>query len=145
MRHPGRDGERLDAMYDAVLGYRTRRSAYMKRAEVTEQSATRDLAALAAADILAARGTGRGRHYVAGPILREIQERRRSARKPIRDPWRCQETAAHWLKLEAGRQAITEWERENGPLTEAELADGLARARSSLGRAPAPAAGRKSA
>jgi hypothetical protein len=77
----------LDAMYDAVLGYRTRRSAYMKRAEVTEQSATRDLAALTAAGILAAQGAGRGRHYVAGPILRQIQELRRSARKPIRDPY----------------------------------------------------------
>jgi hypothetical protein len=54
-------------------------------------------------------------------------------------------TAAHRLKLEAGRQAIAEWEQENGPLTEAELADGLARARSSLGRAPAPAAERRSA
>jgi predicted transcriptional regulator len=49
------------------------------------------------------------------------------------------ETAAHRLKLEAGRQAIAEWERENGPLTEAELAEGLARARSSLGRDPAAA------
>jgi len=49
------------------------------------------------------------------------------------------ETAARRLKLEAGRQAIAEWERENGPLTEAERADGLARARASLGRAPAPA------
>ena len=77
----------LDAMYDAVLGYRTRRSAYMKRADVTEQSATRDLAALTAAGILAAKGTGRGRQYVAGPVLREIGERRRSARKPIRDPY----------------------------------------------------------
>ena len=48
-------------------------------------------------------------------------------------------------ELKAGRQAIAEWERENGPLTEAELADGLARARSSLCRAPAPAAERKSA
>ena len=55
------------------------------------------------------------------------------------------ETAAHRLKLEAGRQAIAEWERENGPLTEAELADGLARARASLGRAPASATERKSA
>ena len=77
----------LDVMYDAVLGYRTRRSAYAKRAEVTEQSATRDLAALAAAGILTAQGTGRGRHYVAGPLLRVIQERRRAARKPIRDPY----------------------------------------------------------
>jgi hypothetical protein len=55
------------------------------------------------------------------------------------------ETAAHRLKLEAGRQAMAEWERENGPLTEAELADGLARARASLGRAPATSAERKSA
>ncbi len=77
----------MDAMYEAVLGYRTRRSAYMKRAEVAEQTATRDLAALTAAGILAAQGTGRGRHYIAGPILREIQERRRSARRPIRDPY----------------------------------------------------------
>jgi hypothetical protein len=46
-----------------------------------------DLAALTAADILAAHGAGRGRYYVAGPILREIGERRRSARQPIRDPY----------------------------------------------------------
>src|ERR1700689_5034570 len=47
--------------------------------------------------------------------------------------WLAQ-TAAHRLKLEVGRQAIAEWELENGPLTEAELADGLARARPSLRR-----------
>jgi hypothetical protein len=55
------------------------------------------------------------------------------------------ETAAHRLKLEAGRQAIAEWEQENGPLTEAELAEGRERARISLGRAPADAPDRKSA
>lgn len=44
------------------------------------------------------------------------------------------ETAAHRLRLESGRQAIAEWERQNGPLTLAELADGLARARTALGR-----------
>ena len=58
--------------------------------------------------------------------------------------WLAQ-TAAHRLKLEAGRQALAEWERENGPLTEAELAEGRARARSSLGRTSADAAERKSA
>jgi GTP cyclohydrolase FolE2 len=31
--------------------------------------------------------------------------------------------AAHQLRLEAGRQGIAEWERENGPFTEAELAE----------------------
>ncbi len=58
--------------------------------------------------------------------------------------WLAQ-TAAHRLKLEAGRKALAEWEQENGPLTEAELAEGRARARASLGRAPADPADRKSA
>jgi hypothetical protein len=58
--------------------------------------------------------------------------------------WLAQ-TAAHRLKLEAGRKALAEWEQENGPLTEAELAEGHARARASLGRAPADPAERKSA
>jgi len=58
--------------------------------------------------------------------------------------WLAQ-TAAHRLKLEAGREALTEWEQENGPLTEAELAEGRARARASLGRTPADPAERKSA
>jgi hypothetical protein len=44
------------------------------------------------------------------------------------------DTAAHRLRLEAGRRAIAEWEDDNGPLTAAELAEGLARARALLGR-----------
>jgi hypothetical protein len=44
------------------------------------------------------------------------------------------ETAAHRLRLDAGRRGIAEWERDNGPLTATELADGLARARAILGR-----------
>jgi predicted transcriptional regulator len=47
--------------------------------------------------------------------------------------WLAQ-TAAHRLKLEAGRQAIAEWELENGPLTPEEMASGRARARALLGR-----------
>jgi hypothetical protein len=43
-------------------------------------------------------------------------------------------TAAHRLKLDAGRQALAEWEQENGPLTPEERAEGWARARRSLGR-----------
>ena len=58
--------------------------------------------------------------------------------------WLAQ-TAVHRLKLEAGRRALTEWELENGPLTEAELAEGRARARASLGRAAADPVERKSA
>ena len=54
------------------------------------------------------------------------------------------ETAAHRLRLDAGRGAIAEWEKEQGPLTAEELAEGLARARSVLGRS-APKRARRSA
>jgi hypothetical protein len=42
----------IDAMFDAVPGYRVRRATYLKRADVTEQTATRDLATLASEGIL---------------------------------------------------------------------------------------------
>jgi hypothetical protein len=45
-------------------------------------------------------------------------------------------SAAHRLRLEAGRRAIAEWEADHGSLTAEELADGLARARALLGRTP---------
>jgi Fic family protein len=77
----------IDAMFDAVLGYRVRRATYLKRADVTEQTATRDLAALANAGILTARGNGRGRYYIAGEPLREIQQGRRDRKRPLTDPY----------------------------------------------------------
>lgn len=46
------------------------------------------------------------------------------------------QTAHHRLRLEAGRQGVAEWEAEHGPLSEREIADGLARARELLGRTP---------
>jgi hypothetical protein len=55
------------------------------------------------------------------------------------------DTAAQRLRLDAGRRAIAEWELEHGPLTPAELADGLARARALLGRHPRGRSSRRSA
>ncbi len=46
------------------------------------------------------------------------------------------ETAAHRLRLDAGRQGVAEWERQHGTLTAEEVADGLARARAMLRRQP---------
>jgi hypothetical protein len=43
-------------------------------------------------------------------------------------------TASHRLRLEAGRRGVGAWEAEHGPLSETELAEGLARARELLGR-----------
>lgn len=46
------------------------------------------------------------------------------------------QTASHRLRLEAGRRGVAEWEAEHGPLSEREIAEGLARARELLGRSP---------
>lgn len=37
-------------------------------------------------------------------------------------------TAAHRLRIDAGRRALVEWEAEHGALTQEELAEGMARA-----------------
>lgn len=44
------------------------------------------------------------------------------------------ETASHRLRIEAGRRGVAAWEQDHGPLTEQELAEGLARARELLRR-----------
>jgi hypothetical protein len=43
-------------------------------------------------------------------------------------------TVSHRLRLEADRRGVAAWEAEHGPLSEKELAEGLARARELLGR-----------
>ena len=47
------------------------------------------------------------------------------------------DTAAHRLRIDAGRKGVAEWERQHGALTPDELSDGLARARAMLRRQPA--------
>jgi hypothetical protein len=89
----------IDAMFDAVLGYRVRRATYLKRAEITDQTATRDLAALASAGILIPHGNGRGRHYTAGEPLLQIKARRRSRRAPLRDPY-------PWMRAKLGQPTV---------------------------------------
>lgn len=77
----------LDAMFEAVLGYRVRRAGYRKRTGVEDQTATRDLAALANAGLIVPHGNGRGRFYPAGEPLRQIQQNRRARRTPLTDPY----------------------------------------------------------
>ena len=77
----------IDAMFDAVLGYRVRRGGYAKRTGAGDQTATRDLGALASAGILALVGIGRGRYYTAGESLQRIRDDRRARRPPLRDPY----------------------------------------------------------
>ncbi|HUY49459.1 MAG TPA: Fic family protein [Streptosporangiaceae bacterium] len=74
-------------LYEAVLGYRLRRSSYMKMAEIEKHTATRDLGRLADLGLLDPKGETRGRHYTAGERLRELRAECRKRRRPLVDPY----------------------------------------------------------
>ncbi|WP_244876446.1 Fic family protein [Winogradskya consettensis] len=73
-------------LYEAVLGYRIRRSGYMKMAEVETRTATRDLGRLTDLGLLYPQGETRGRHYLAGDRLRKMRDEVRERRPSVIDP-----------------------------------------------------------
>lgn len=75
------------ALFDALLGLRVTRPSYVKLTELDERTATRDLVNAAELGLLEARGERRGRCYVAGEPLRQIQEQLRAERNPLEDPY----------------------------------------------------------
>lgn len=75
------------ALFDALIGLRVTRPSYVKLTELDERTATRDLVNAANMGLLDARGERRGRHYVAGEPLRQIQAELRAGRKPLDDPY----------------------------------------------------------
>jgi Fic family protein len=74
-------------LYDAALGFRIRRASYVKRAEIEERTASRDLARLVELDLFRAVGQTKGRHYVAGPALTSIRAEVVRCRPQITDPY----------------------------------------------------------
>jgi Fic family protein len=76
-----------DALFDAMLGIRVTRPSYLKRAELEERTATRDLVGMAELGLLSARGERRARHYVAGEPLLAIRRSARENRAPLVDPY----------------------------------------------------------
>ena len=78
------------------------------------------------------------------PELDDAIERAAKADHTTVSAWLA-ETAAHRLRLAAGRKGIARWEMAHGPLTAAELAEGLARARNLLGRNATRRSARRSA
>lgn len=60
-------------LFDALLGYRLRRSTYVKRAEIEERTATRDFKRLVDLGLLSAVGETKARHYVATKQLQALR------------------------------------------------------------------------
>lgn len=94
VRKDGLPERSVAALFDAVNGYRLRRSTYSAALagngdEVSDQTATRDLKYLVDAGLLNAEGDKRGRVYTAAQPLLEIREKTRAARQPkdLTDPF----------------------------------------------------------
>lgn len=77
-----------DELFDAFIGFRLRRSTYLKRAQVDQRTATRDLSRMVDVGLLRAVGQTKGRHYVAGPALHILQSKVLEDRRPLADPYR---------------------------------------------------------
>jgi Fic family protein len=76
-----------DELFDASLGFRIRRSTYVRRAGIEERTATRDLARLTELNLLRPVGETKGRHYVMGDRLVELVQKSLSTREPLVDPY----------------------------------------------------------
>ncbi len=76
-----------DLLYEAVLGYRLRRSSYVASAGIDERTASRDLGRLVDAGLLRPVGETRGRQYLAAETLAELRRRCRERRRPLEDPY----------------------------------------------------------
>jgi len=99
-------------LYEAALGYRVRRATYVKRAEVEERTASRDLKQLVELELLQPVGATKGRYYVPGPRLEGVQDARRAARKPIRDPYA-------WLPARLAQPTPLEQDKPQSPTVDA--------------------------
>ena len=77
-----------DAIFDGLLGLRVTRPSYVKRSEVEDRTATRDLARLVELGLLEPHGQTRARYYTAGALLREQMQELRDQRVALEDPYR---------------------------------------------------------
>ena len=76
-----------DAIFDALLGLRVTRPSYVKRSEVEDRTATRDLVRMVELGLLEPHGQTRARYYTAGELLREQMQRLRDQRGTLKDPY----------------------------------------------------------
>lgn len=77
----------LAALSDAALGFRVTNGRYRALTDINANLASRDLAALHRAGLLAGKGERRGRYYVASERVRSLYQQLREVRQRIPDPF----------------------------------------------------------
>lgn len=77
----------LGALYYATHGFRVRNGMYRAGSEISDQTASRDLATMVKLGLLIPKGERRGRFYEAADPLIAIRDRLTPHRAPIEDPF----------------------------------------------------------
>lgn len=93
-----------EALFDALLGLRVTRPSYVKRTEVEERTATRDLTQLVQLELLQPHGQTRARYYTAGAPLAGMMRSMRGQREPLIDPYPGLVTEIRAAASEGGRR-----------------------------------------
>ncbi|MBA3291979.1 MAG: Fic family protein [Actinobacteria bacterium] len=75
------------ALFDAASGFRVRNATYRVGAEVSDQTASRDLKELSDAGLLVPHGQRRGRHYMANDSIKKLRAKSLDVKLPIEDPF----------------------------------------------------------
>lgn len=86
LKERGLNERYMAALGDAAFGFRVRNSSYRKLAEVTEQTASRDLHRLVEVNLLEPQGEKRARYYVASAFLKKKWSSMQHART-VTDPF----------------------------------------------------------
>lgn len=81
------------ALVDAANGYRVTNATYRPAAEVSTNTASRDLKRLVDAGLLEPHGEKRGRYYEAAPSLRDLHDRVTRQPRRIEDPFEALRSA----------------------------------------------------
>ncbi|MFT4086022.1 MAG: Fic family protein [Gordonia sp. (in: high G+C Gram-positive bacteria)] len=76
-----------EALFDALIGERVTRPTYVKRSDLDERTATRDLTGAADLGLLTAHNERRARYYTAGPRLIELRHAVRELQTELSDPY----------------------------------------------------------
>jgi Fic family protein len=95
----------VSLLYDAALGFRTRRTHYERSNELEQGTASRDIRMMTNAELIEARGEARARHYIGTPLLRNVWSEVRRSRTPLIDPYgetRSGEIETHRRLLQTG-------------------------------------------
>ncbi|WP_328435230.1 Fic family protein [Streptomyces sp. NBC_00425] len=87
METSGLDERMAFALMPALAGGKVRRTMYQRDADLSSDTAMRDMKAMVRTGWLRSHGQARGRFYTAGPAMDPVKAKMKTITKPLRNPY----------------------------------------------------------